>query len=195
MKKIRQAQESDRNKIVDCILDAFQKDFSEFINKVGKNKVESFLTECIRINCFYLIETEQEIIGVLALSDIKGRAINGAKKAAQKYFGAFVGRILYMANFKDFEINYCKSETIGFIEFAAVRQKFQGRGIASFLITKVISETSYTNYLLDVVDTNYAAINCYTKLGFIEIKRDKVMFGKQKGFKEKIFMEYKKEDE
>ncbi|WP_428768380.1 hypothetical protein V1L52_07415 [Treponema sp. HNW] len=43
-----------------------------------------------------------------------------------------------------------------------------------------------------MTDTNYAAINCYTELGFIEIKREKVMFGKQKGFKEKIFMEYKK---
>lgn len=195
MKKIRQAQESDRKKIVDCILDAFQKDFSEFINKVGKDKVQNFLEECIRINCFYIIEAEHEIMGVLALSDIKGRAVHGAKKTAQKYFGFFVGRILYMANFKDFEINYCKSDTTGFIEFVAVKQKFQGRGIASFLMTKIISSTNYTSYLLDVTDTNTAAINCYTKLGFVEIKREKVMFGKQKGFKEKIFMEYKKEDE
>ncbi|WP_428768378.1 hypothetical protein V1L52_07410 [Treponema sp. HNW] len=41
------------------------------------------------------MEAEQEIMGVLAVSNIKGRAIQGAKKAAQKYFGAFVGRILY----------------------------------------------------------------------------------------------------
>ncbi|MEL3906077.1 MAG: GNAT family N-acetyltransferase [Treponema sp.] len=192
MEKIRQAQESDRKKIVDCILDAFQKDFAEFINKVGKDKIENFLEECIRINCFYLIEVEQEIIGVLALSNIKGRAVHGAKKAAQKYFGFFFGLILYMANFKDFEINYCTSENTGFIEFVAVKKKFQGRGIASFLMKKVISETSYTSYFLDVVDTNSAAINCYTKLGFIETKREKVMFAQQKGFKEKIFMEYKK---
>lgn len=36
MQKIRKAKESDKKAIVDCIIDAFQKDFSGFINQVGR---------------------------------------------------------------------------------------------------------------------------------------------------------------
>ena len=36
MEKIRQAKESDKRAIVDCIINAFQKDFSGFINQVGR---------------------------------------------------------------------------------------------------------------------------------------------------------------
>ncbi len=187
MEKIRQAREIDRREVVDCILDAFQKDFTEFINAVGREKVEGFLKDSLKIDCFYVIEAEQKITGVLALSNIKGRAMHKARKVAQKHFGTVFGLILYMAHFREFEINYCNSRHTACVEFVAVRQNCQGKGLASLLIKEVISETNYKNYLLDVKDTNTSAIACYNKLGFVEFKREKVRFVKQKGFKEKIF--------
>ena len=36
MQKIRKAKESDKKAIVDCIINAFQKDFSGFTNQVGR---------------------------------------------------------------------------------------------------------------------------------------------------------------
>ena len=62
MQKIRQAKESDKRAIVDCITNAFQKDFSGFINQVGREKVQSFLEDSLKIENFYLIENEKEII-------------------------------------------------------------------------------------------------------------------------------------
>ncbi|MDO4794310.1 MAG: GNAT family N-acetyltransferase [Filifactor alocis] len=194
MEKIRRAEEADRREVVECILDAFQKDFAEFINKVGRDKVQNFLEAGLRIHCFYVMELEREIIAVLALSNIRGRAMRQTKKAAQNSFGALFGGLLYMANFKDFDINYCTSKHTACIEFVAVRQDFRGRGLASILIKRVISETGYKSYILDVVDTNHAAIKCYSKLNFVETKREKVRFSKQRGFKEKIFMEYRRKD-
>ncbi|PID82579.1 MAG: hypothetical protein CSB16_00390 [Clostridiales bacterium] len=192
MEKIRQAEKFDRREVVDCILDAFQKDFSKFISAVGREKVQGFLEDSLRMECFYVIESEQDIVGVLALSNIQGRAMHKARKVAQNYFGNLFGLIIYMTHFREFEINYCNSKHTACVEFVAVRQNVQGRGLASLLIKEVISQTSYKNYLLDVVDTNISAIACYRKLGFVEIKRKKVRFGKQKGFKEKIFMEYRR---
>lgn len=195
MQKIRQAKESDKKAIVDCIINAFQKDFSGFINQVGREKVQGFLEDSLKIENFYLIENEKEIIWVLALSNIKGRVMYNAKKAAQKHFGFLIGWLMYIVNFREFEVNYCDSEDVGYIEFVGLKQKFQGQGFASSLLRKVISDTNYKTYLLDVVDTNAAAINCYSRLNFVEIKREKVRFSKSKGFNEKIFMEYKKESE
>lgn len=192
MKVIRRAKEDDKKEIVNCILDAFQRDFSGFINSVGREKVQQFLEESICSDFFYLMEDEQVIMGVLALSDDRGRALKEAKKAAQKHFGFLFGWILYLVNFKEFEKVYCDSPDAAFIEFVAVKQEFQGRGIATDLLKRVISESPYKCYILDVVDTNHAAISCYNKLNFSEIKREKVKFGKQKGFQEKIFMEYRK---
>ena len=80
MEKIRQANESVKGAIVDCIINAFQKDFSGFINQVGREKVQSFLEDSLKIENFYLIENEKEIIWVLALSNIKGRVMYNAKK-------------------------------------------------------------------------------------------------------------------
>ena len=62
MQKISQAKESDKRAIVDCIINAFQKDFSGFINQVGREKVQSFLEDSLKIENFYLIENEKEII-------------------------------------------------------------------------------------------------------------------------------------
>lgn len=192
MEKVRRALETDRKEIVDCILDAFDKLFSDFIKSVGRNKVQKFLEETLQVDRFFLIENEQEIIGTLAISDIKGRAICGSEKVAQRVFGPMIGWILYRVHFKEFEIDHCGSKNMGYIEFVAIKQKFQGRGLASVLMKRVISETDHEGYLLDVVDTNIPAIRCYSRLGFREIKREKVRFSKQKGFKQKIFMEYRK---
>ena len=62
MQKIRKAKESDKKAIVDCIINAFQKAFSGFINQVGREKVQSFLEDSLKIENFYLIENEKEII-------------------------------------------------------------------------------------------------------------------------------------
>lgn len=51
---------------------------------------------------------------------------------------------------------------------------------------------NYNAYVLDVTDINIPAINCYNNLGFKEFKRIKEKHGRQKGFNEKIYMEYKK---
>lgn len=44
------------------------------------------------------------------------------------------------------------------------------------LITYTIKELSFRKLLLRVFDFNTPAIKCYTNLGFIEIKTDKVYF-------------------
>jgi hypothetical protein len=49
----------------------------------------------------------------------------------QKHFGFLIGWLMYIVNFREFEINYCDSEDVGYIEFVGLKQKFQGQGFAS----------------------------------------------------------------
>ncbi|MGU7777618.1 GNAT family N-acetyltransferase [Streptococcus suis] len=190
MEKIRKAGENDKKDVIDCILDAFQKDFSGFINNVGIEKVRNFLEDILNIDCFYIIESEQELIGAMALSDINGRVAYNIKKSAQKHFGFLMGWLIYIVNFREFEINHCESNDTGFIEFVAIKQKFQGKGHAPLLIKNVMNEKKCKKYLLDVVDTNLSAIKCYSRMGFSEVKREKTKFVVLKEFNENIFMEY-----
>lgn len=188
---IRQAEKKDKIKIVSCILDAFGKNFAEFISQIGKEKVQRFLEDSIRTDCFYIMERDGETIGVTAVSDSESRALAHVKEAARKNFGFIIGGLMYLVNFKEFETNYCDSKNVGYIEFVAIKQKFQNQGMASAMLSEILFKTDFEIYLLDVVDTNLAAIRCYKKIGFSEIRREKVRFSKQKGFQEKIFMEYK----
>lgn len=188
---IRQAEKKDKIEIVSCILDAFGKNFAEFISQIGKEKVQRFLEDSIRTDCFYIMEKDGETIGVTAVSNSESRALAHAKEAAHKNFGFLIGTLMYRMNFREFETNYCDSKNVGYIEFVAIKQKFQNQGMASTMLCEIISKKDFESYILDVVDTNLAAIRCYEKIGFIEIRREKVRFSKQKGFQEKIFMEYK----
>jgi hypothetical protein len=42
----------------------------------------------------------------------------------QKHFGFLIGWLMYIVNFREFEVNYCDSEDVGYIEFVGVKQKF-----------------------------------------------------------------------
>lgn len=61
----------------------------------------------------------------------------------------------------------------GSIEFVATAQKFQNQGLGYELISYVMKENPYETYVLEVADTNAAAVRLYEKLGFKEMKRVK----------------------
>lgn len=56
----------------------------------------------------------------------------------------------------------------GFLEFAAVREKFRRQRIASSLLKECMRQAKYQEYILDVVAATPPAMNCYLKLGFKE---------------------------
>ncbi len=187
---IRHANENDRNDIALCIAEGFKKDFDVLCKNT--HTVAAAISTGIQISKFYVAESENETVGVVAISDCSGRAAVTDIASYKKNFGFIKGIIANLVLKEEFESALDCPPTTGYIEFVAVRNAHQRKGIATFMLKESIRQSSYENYVLDVTDVNTAAIRCYSAIGFQEFKRVKEKHSKQKGFSAKIYMQYQK---
>lgn len=185
---IRKAREADRNNIALCIAEGFEKDFSVLCK--DNPKVAAAIAAGLNMENFYVADIKGNIAGVLAISDCNNRAARVESVSLKKKFGFFKGVIGAFVLKKEFEGRLGYPATTGYIEFVAVRKKYRQQGIATTLLQESMLLTNYREFVLDVIDINYNAIKCYTKIGFEEFKRVPEKHGKQKGFQAKIFMRY-----
>lgn len=187
---VRKAKNDDRMSIALCIAEAFEKDFSILCKNT--NTVAKAISSGIIIDKFYLAELNNEIVGVVAISNCNGRAIMTDSLSYKKYFGFIKGIIAKIVLKEEFESMLDYPVTTGYIEFVSVKKAHRRKGIATTLIKDSLKLSNYNDYVLDVTDINTSAINCYNNLGFEEFKRVKEKHGKQKGFNAKIYMRYRK---
>lgn len=187
-KHIRKAIEADRYNIALCIAEGFEKDFS--VLSKDSNRIASAIASGLQIKKFYVAETDENIVGIMAISDCHGRAANVDKIALRKHLGFLKGMIASIVLKEEFERQLDYPITTGYIEFVAVREKYRRNGIATFMLKESIELSGYQNFILDVTDINTKAIQCYSRFGFKEFKRIPEKHIKQKGFSEKIYMYY-----
>ncbi len=187
---IRQANENDRCDIALCIAEGFKKDFDVLCKNT--HTVATAISTGLRISKFYVAESENEVVGVMAISDCNGRAAATDMASYKENFGFFKGNIANLVLKEEFESPLDYPPTTGYIEFVAVRNTHQRKGIATSMLKESMIQSSYEAYVLDVTDVNTAAIRCYSALGFKEFKRVKEKHSKQKGFSAKIYMRYQK---
>ena len=187
---IRQANENDRSDIALCIAEGFKKDFDALCKNT--QTTAAAISSGLQVSKFYVAESENEVVGVVAISDCNGRAAATDLVSYKKHFGFIKGIIAYLVLKEEFESSLDAPPTTGYIEFVAVRNIYQRKGIATSILKESMRQSSYEDYVLDVTDVNTAAISCYSALGFKEFKRVKEKHGKQKGFSAKIYMRYHK---
>lgn len=187
---IRKAKDVDCTGIALCIAEAFEKDFS-ILCKDTITTAKAIRSGII-IDKFYVAELNNEIVGVLAISNCNGRAVITDSSSYKRYFGFIKGVIAKIVLKEEFESELDYPITTGYIEFVSVKKDYRRKGIATTLIKESLKLSNYNDYVLDVTDINTSAISCYNNLGFEEFKRIKEKHSKQKGFKEKIYMRYKK---
>lgn len=183
---IRQASENDRNDIALCIAEGFKKDFDVLCKNT--HLVATAISTGIQISKFYVAESDNEVVGVIAISDCNGRAAATDMASYRKNFGFIKGTIANFVLKEEFESSLDYPPTTGYIEFVAVRTIHQRKGIATSMLKESMIQSPYEDYVLDVTDVNTAAIRCYSALGFKEFKRVKEKHSKQKGFSAKIYM-------
>lgn len=187
---IRQANENDRSAIALCIAEGFKKDFDVLCKNTYT--VATAISTGIQISKFYVAESENEVVGIVAISDCNGRAAATDIASYKENFGFIKGNIANLVLKEEFESPLDYPPTTGYIEFVAVRNTYQRKGIATSMLKESMIQSSYEDYVLDVTDVNTAAIRCYSALGFKEFKRVKEKHRKQKGFSAKIYMRYQK---
>lgn len=177
---VRLAREVERSEIALCIAEGFERDFSFF--RKDMNIVAKALESGIRSERFYVALYNDNIVGVAGISDCTGRAVYTDWLSYRKCSGLIMGTIAKLVLKKEFEMPLPYPMTTGFIEFVATRKSIRRSGVASNLLKESMRQAGYKEYILDVIEENRPAVNCYTKLGFTGFKKTKKKNGYTKLF-------------
>lgn len=88
----------------------------------------------IQISKFYVAESENEVVGVVAISDCNGRAAATDIASYKENFGFIKRNIANLVLKEKFELLLNYPPTTGYIEFVAVRNTYQRKGIAASML-------------------------------------------------------------
>lgn len=179
-----------RKEVAHIFVDAYYdnlKSLSKDKNKLSEGFEHVFVSEV-----FFVAFCEEKIVGILACSNNKTRALHLCRRELVKHFGFIKGTMSYnfmKRNFHD-SLNYSDDTT--YIESVATSTFARGKGIATFLMNYVYEQLPYTEYVLEVVNNNPNAIRLYEKLGYSEFERKKAEYPKIMGFEYYIYMKKSK---
>lgn len=180
---VRQATAQDRREIAEIIANAFSHDFCVVTKDMCR--IAQAISGVLDEKRFFVAECGG-IAGVMACSDSTGRAMKIHTPKMIRNLG-FVRGLLHTADYREkFAAPLPFPANTGYFEFVAVREDMRRRGIATAMLRFAIENTSYTEYLLDVIAENTQAEECYKKLGFAEIER--VPAEQDKAGRERIYM-------
>lgn len=188
IKRMCDLDDNAKYQVAEVFVQGFYKELSA-ISKDMDKLIKAFENAFIEEAC-YLAMINNKVVGMVCCSDSKTRAVNIEKQKFLKEFGFIKGNIVYRILNSEFNKPIEFSENIAFVECMATRVESRGKGVATALLQYVINKLPYTEYILDVTDTNEKAIGLYKKVGFKEFERKKEKYGKQKGFNARIYMKF-----
>lgn len=168
-------------------VDGYYRELS-FLSKDRAKLIDTFK----RLMCpdvFYVAELDHEIVGILACSNNRKRALTITPSILRKSFGYWKGSLSYLFMKNEFNQPLRYPDDTGYIECVATSVKARGKGVSTALFHYVVQNAPYRRYILEVVDTNEAAYRLYAKLGFKELERKKEKFAHMKSFNERIYMD------
>ncbi|MCL2576894.1 MAG: GNAT family N-acetyltransferase [Defluviitaleaceae bacterium] len=159
--------------------------FSKDKEKLARATEHIFLLEK-----FYAAVDGEEIMAFIGCTDKKPPPLKLDKKILIRELGFFRGRLAHWGLNK-FSVNHKypfeMSSQTGSIEIVATAPKHRGKGAAFGLLSYVMKTEPFSDYMLEVVDTNTPAIRLYEKLGFKEFMR-KPSPTKKTGFNFFVYM-------
>lgn len=183
---IRKAVEDDRGAIALISARAFSNDWK--LLSTDENKIARILAPGVFIDVYDVAVINQKIVGFISLVTKNERAQYIKEKVFQKEVGFFKGYALAMMLKKEFEEPLHFNTNQVYIDILGVDPDFNHQGIGSQLLQYGIENNELKELSLKVTCINENAINCYTKKGFQEFRREKVKYPKQMGFDEFIYM-------
>jgi ribosomal protein S18 acetylase RimI-like enzyme len=154
-----------REKLGEIYVNAFYDDVLKYFSKNKAKLIKVFACGFL-LDCFYVAEQDNEIIGMVACMGKGEVCIKLDLKTIVKCIGLFRGLIINYW-FKQFLKGLPKlDEKTAAIEYLATDTKHLRKGVASTLVKTLFTLTEYENYVLEVIGTNKKAIKFYNKLGF-----------------------------
>ncbi len=186
IKKMSTLDKRYRKEVTEVFVDAYY-DSLTFLSK-DKSKLNKALEHMFVADVFFVALDQEKVVGILACSNNRNRALQLCKKELVNFFGVVKGTVAYYSMKKIFHkpLNY--SDHMTYIECVATSPLARGKGVATQLMEYVYHQLPYTEYILEVVNSNENAIRLYEKLGYVEFKRKKAKFPKIMGFEYAAYM-------
>ncbi|WP_264737806.1 GNAT family N-acetyltransferase [Cytobacillus firmus] len=192
---IIRACETDRN-ISNEMSTIFVDCFYQWLNYFSKDKAKLYRTFVHMFNTevFYTAAVDNHIAAITACTN-NIPSVKLKYSEFRKHLGLIMGSISYIILKKEFEKKqypFQISEKMGAIEFVATSVNYRGQRVATELLKTIMDSTSYDEYVLEVADTNTAAIKLYEKLGFAEFMRISQKHSKRSGVNYLVYMKHLK---
>lgn len=142
---------------------------------------------------FFVALEKGAVLGIFAYSAGRKRAFRFNRAVLRRELGWLRGTLFYGLVRQELERPLDLADRQCYFEAVATAKEARGRGVASRLNDELVSHLGYEDYILEVVDTNVAAIRLYEKLGYVEFRRKpQRWFRKQAGFNARIYMKWMK---
>ncbi|MHA6622141.1 GNAT family N-acetyltransferase [Pseudonocardia sp. DLS-67] len=171
MIEIIPARESDRRAVTEVFVDAFGPDFAYFSDD-PRTLADAF-EHMLVLDVFHVALLDGEPAGIAALTDGRRPSAVPVGKHLRRHLGLVKGTIGAVALPREFSGGVPGlAEGAASIEFVGTASRFQGKGVATALLTHLLAMPQHREYVLEAVsDINAPALNLYRKLGFVEYKR------------------------
>ena len=175
------------------ISEIFVDGFYQWLRYFSKDKVKlkKAFQHIFNPEVFYVEVINDKIAGITACNDGTNPSVILKKREFRRHLGFFMGTIAYYLLSQEFEKKKYPFEItkgMGLIEFVATSEQHRGQGVASTIINHIIETTAYSEYALEVADTNTNAVKLYEKLGFSEFMKVKDKHSKQSGINYFVYM-------
>jgi ribosomal protein S18 acetylase RimI-like enzyme len=177
----RELGEGYRRPITEVFVDAFGQDFAYF-SKDPRKLADAF-EHMLVLDVFHVALLDGEPAGIAACTDGRQQSAVPQGRQLRRHLGLVKGTIGAIALKREFSGGVPGlADGAASIEFVGTASRFQGKGVATALITHLLALPQYREYVLETVsDINTPALNLYRKLGFVEYKRVPVKHTKLSG--------------
>jgi ribosomal protein S18 acetylase RimI-like enzyme len=140
---------------------------------------------------FWVAVEGETIVAITACTDGVMPPISLDRTELRRHLGLIRGLLAYSmlkANLLEHTYPFTLTLQTGSIEFVATSPEFRDRGVAGGLIEHIMQTCGYSEYVLEVADTNSTAIRLYERLGFKEFQRVPEKHPKQSGLNFYVYM-------
>ncbi|PRX96733.1 GNAT family N-acetyltransferase [Allonocardiopsis opalescens] len=177
-----------RRAIGGIFVDAFYEYFSYF--STDRERLTDAFAHMLVPDLFYVGLVDGSPAGIAACTDGRRLSIQHDTRELRRHLGLVKGTIagsVFKSNFQA-PFHHPGPATAS-VECVATAAAYRGRGVASAILTHLLTLPGYRAYVLeDIADTNGAALRVYGRLGYTEIHRRPVKHTKRTGINSYICM-------
>jgi ribosomal protein S18 acetylase RimI-like enzyme len=177
-----------RRRITEVYVRSFAEDFAAFSRDT--DKFADAFEHMLLLERFYIALVDGEPAGLASLTEGEQTLFAPRWRDIRRHLGLARGLVCYVV-IRSWFMRAFDGARPGLAEigFVATEPAYQGRGVATALLDRLLAQPGYDEYVLeDIKDTNAPALGLYAKLGFTVYKRRKVRFARRAGFSELVSM-------